>query len=155
MYMCVAGVCILLLAFLQITFNTSSHFYDGITDDEILEYQNITNLRLNLLGTHAQLFSETERYYGISEWFVYGTCLCNGHADQCVPLPEETGPSDKVCYINPFICFSYKLPLRYLLVVTVNITLLATIVKCVNRFIMMLSICEGLLTMLVFVKVRN
>ena len=141
--------------FLQIAFNTSSHFYSGITDDEILEYQTITNLRLNLRRAHTDISSEEESYYAISEWFVYGTCLCNGHADQCAPLPEETGPSDKVCYINLYICFSYKLPLRCLPVVTVNIALLATIVKCVNRFIIMLSTCEALSTMLVFVKVCN
>lgn len=153
--MCIACVCISLLAFLQTTFSTSSHFYLGITDDEILEYQNITNLRLNLLGTHANLSSETERYYGISEWFVNGTCLCNGHAEECAPMQGETGPSDKVYCINPYICFSYKSPLRYMPVVTVNIVLLATIVKCVNHFIIMLSICEALSTMLMFVKVCN
>lgn len=95
----VSYVCLLIYVLIspQITFNTSSHFYSGITDNERIEYQNVTNLRLSLLRKHTAEAIETERYYGISEWFVYGTCLCNGHADQCAPLPEETGPLNKVC----------------------------------------------------------
>ena len=88
----------LLTCSLQVTFNTSSHFYPNIPDEEKLEYQTITNLRLNLLGTHADAAVETESYYGISEWFVNGTCSCNGHADQCMPLPGEMGSDNKVCW---------------------------------------------------------
>lgn len=77
----------------EITFNASSHFHSEITDNEKLEYQTVTNLRLSLLGTHGM---GVESYYGISEWYVYGSCSCSGHADQCIPLPGETGSLNKV-----------------------------------------------------------
>ncbi|XP_065918231.1 laminin subunit beta-1-like isoform X1 [Dysidea avara] len=78
----------------EITFDVSSHLFPGITEDEQWQYQTITNLRLQLLGTHA--VEETEQYYGIFEWSVYGSCLCNGHADECIPLPGEIEDDGKI-----------------------------------------------------------
>ena len=64
----------------------------------MIEYRTITNLRVQLirLNVNVLLNDECHQNFAVSEWNVQGTCMCNGHAGMCAPLPQESVASGKV-----------------------------------------------------------
>ena len=82
----------------QVTFATSEHLPLGTSMSDSIEYMQITNLRVRLLG-QFDLSSTDYQYYSVGEWVINGTCMCNGHAAMCAPAPNETLATDKVCIV--------------------------------------------------------
>ena len=79
------------LAFvMQVTFSTSQHVPPEAAD--ATNYRTITNLRVQLIDQfiELQLSGESTQYYSLSEWLIWGSCLCNGHAALCTPASGET-----------------------------------------------------------------
>lgn len=71
------------------TFSTSEH--TPLNEGETACYQTITNLRVVMLDffPEVRLSNTSFQYYGVREWIVTGSCMCDGHADTCVPRPGE------------------------------------------------------------------
>lgn len=62
----------------------------------MVDYQTMTNLRVRLVNSFANLgVNESYIYYAIYEWSIQGTCLCNGHGE-CAPLQGEELVDGKV-----------------------------------------------------------
>ena len=89
---------LLLLHYLQVTFSTSQHLSTSISQEVATQYKTVTNLRVQLLDyfQELELSQDSFVYYAISEWYVMGQCLCNGHSDTCVPLPGDQMVPNKV-----------------------------------------------------------
>jgi len=71
------------------TFSTSQHI--PVTEEDAACYQTITNLRVVMFDLFPELrLSESFfQYYAVREWIVRGSCMCNGHADVCIPRLGE------------------------------------------------------------------
>ena len=82
------------------TFSTSEHI--PINDEERACYQTITNIRAVMLDFFPEVLISNRnfQYYGVREWIVYGSCMCNGHADTCIPRPGEEMAVDKVSMLE-------------------------------------------------------
>ena len=71
---------------------SSSHF---VVDRAA--YQTVTNLRLVLMRVDVNLLLPVcSQHFAVSEWNVQGSCMCNGHAGTCAPLPQEPVVPGKV-----------------------------------------------------------
>lgn len=81
---------------IQVTFSTSQHLSSDSID--AINYRTLTNLRVQLLDRFVEIELSEQRfqYYSVSEWLVWGSCLCNGHAATCTPANGETIATDKV-----------------------------------------------------------
>lgn len=71
------------------TFSTSEH--TPLSEEETACYETITNIRVVILDLfpEVRISNSSFHYYGVREWIVRGSCMCNGHADMCVPRPGE------------------------------------------------------------------
>ena len=81
---------------MQVNFLTSQHLPSDIVD--ATNYRTLTNLRVRLLDQFVELMISGQRfqYYSVSEWLIWGSCLCNGHAASCTPGVDEKMATDKV-----------------------------------------------------------
>ncbi len=82
----------------QVKFSTSQHLFTNISQTTATRYRILTNVRIQLLGYFEELEVNGNRfvYYSISEWYVKGQCMCNGHSGVCVPQPGEESVDSKV-----------------------------------------------------------
>ena len=91
---------ILITFLMQVTFSTSQHSTPDALD--AISYRTVTNLRVQLIDrfVEIQLSDQRFQYYSLSEWLIWGSCLCNGHAAVCTPANGEMMAMDKVhlCY---------------------------------------------------------
>ena len=118
----------------QVTFYTSQHLPEGTSSEESANYRRITNLRVRLLAQFTQDLEPGFQYYSVDEWVVRGSCMCNGHADMCAPVPGEELATGKVCsgrykaiYMGvQVLCKSDYLGCAALLCLVVCLTLLAS-----------------------------
>lgn len=81
---------------LQVTFSTSQHLSPDTANAN--NYRTVTNLRVQLLDQFVEIELSGPRfqYYSLSEWLIWGSCLCNGHASRCTPRDGETLATNKV-----------------------------------------------------------
>lgn len=81
---------------LQVTFSASQHLLADNTDS--INYRTVTNLRVQLFDQFVELDLSGPRfqYYSLSEWLVWGSCLCNGHTSLCTPADGEMLARNKV-----------------------------------------------------------
>ena len=84
---------------MQVTFSTSQHAPSGTAD--ATNYRTITNLRVQLMDQFIEVLLSGERnqYYSLSEWYIFGSCSCNGHSALCTPASSETMTTNKVTII--------------------------------------------------------
>ncbi len=81
---------------MQMTFSTSEHI--PLPSEESACYRDITNIRVVMLDLYPEaiISNSSFQYYAVREWIVRGSCMCNGHADMCVPRPGEEVAEGKV-----------------------------------------------------------
>jgi len=74
----------------------------------------ITNLRVRLLqrqqcpcqAKHAETDVLSMEHYAIYDFIVKGSCLCNGHADHCVPARGYQPRHQKMSNVVSFTCLT-------------------------------------------------
>ena len=81
---------------LQVTFSTSQHVLPDSAD--AMDYRTVTNLRVQLFDqfVELELSGSSFQYYALSEWLIWGSCLCNGHASMCTPGSGEMLENNRV-----------------------------------------------------------
>lgn len=84
--------------FLQVTFSTAQHLSFNISEIEATRYRTVTNIRIQLLEyfEENELRGNSSIYFSISEWYVNGTCMCNGHSGICSRQTNDQVVPDKV-----------------------------------------------------------
>lgn len=144
---------------MQVTFSTSQHVLPEATD--ATNYRTVTNLRVQLIDQFIELLlsGQQYQYYSLSEWLVWGSCSCNGHAAHCTPGSGETMTTNKViitsyhCYYVDALCCT--LTRRCTLDAYVNIALKGTTVKCVRWDLIVPHGCLEHLQLQINVKVHQ
>ena len=81
---------------IQVTFSTLQHLPPEANN--AINYRTVTNLRVQLIDQFIELTlsGQSYQYYSISEWLIWGSCSCNGHAAICTPGNDEVMATDKV-----------------------------------------------------------
>lgn len=84
---------------MQVTFSTSQHLSPDAID--ATNYRIVTNLRVQFIDLFIELLisAQGNQYFSVSEWLIWGSCSCNGHAALCTPASGEAMTANKVTII--------------------------------------------------------